>query len=86
MGNTQYTRIAHPPDNSAHNLTQPGYCAVDRLVWRTRHMLRREDLPCSAKSLTSLEMENRNIYTPFGNPLETENINIYIYYSHLNVQ
>ena len=43
-------------------------------------------LPCSAKLLTSLEMENRNIYTPFGNPLETENINIYIYYSHLNVQ
>jgi len=29
---------------------------------------------------------NINIYTHFGNPLEIENINIYIYYSHLSVQ
>ena len=42
-------------------------------------------VPCSAKLLYSLEMENINIYTPFGNPSETENINIYIYYSHLTV-
>eukprot|EP01043_Picozoa_sp_COSAG02_P003712 COSAG02_NODE_92_length_37588_cov_135.916242_39_plen_215_part_00 len=43
-------------------------------------------IPFSAKSLTSLGMENINIYAPFGNPSATENINIYIYYSHLSVQ
>ena len=43
-------------------------------------------VPCSAKLLYSLETGNINIYTPFGNPLETENINIYIYYSYLTVQ
>ncbi len=34
-------------------------------------------LPCTAELLTSLEMENINIYTPFGNPLEPGNIYIY---------
>ena len=30
-------------------------------------------IPCTAKLLYSLESQNINIYTPFGDPLETEN-------------